>query len=369
MTKNPFKFGSIVDSKYFTNRKSELKQLQGIINSDVHLILISPRRFGKSSLIHKIVTELNRPVISIDLQIITSEIDLAEQILNRVYKYFPFQKLKNELKSFRISPTISFNPVSGDVNVHFESQKASEIAIEDVLGLLNQLSTPKKKLIVVFDEFQEIRNISKNLVNKMRSLLQYHQDINYVFLGSQESMMRDIFEKHSSPFYHFGSLFVLDKIREPDFREYITNGLSPLWTDKQKVEEIAAAILETTHSHPYYTQQLAWHVWELQDKDFKNESPVDSAVDMILMNHDRDFERLWYSLNNTDKKVLIGLATTKLQPTSADFLLTSNVRSTSTVQSSLDRMLNNGIILKAGSKYECEDPFFTKWIYHKRSDY
>lgn len=365
--KNPFKFGTIVDSAFFTNRKSELKQIKGIISSNVHLIMISPRRFGKSSLIHKIISGMKRPSISLDLQMITSEIDFAEQMLNRIHKHFPFQKFKNMLKSFRVSPTMAINPATGEMDVRFHNRNDGDTAFEDVLGLLNKLSTPKKKLIVVFDEFQAIRHIGKKLEYKMRSLMQYHTDINYIFLGSQESMMRDIFEKHASPFYHFGTLFVLGKISEHDFMQYLIEGFEAKRRNQKDVKTISKAILERTKCHPYYTQQLAWHVWETQAGKTVLIPSIKEAVNMILRNHDRDFERLWGSLNNTDKKVLIGLGTTEMLPTSSEFLLSTGVNSTSTVGSSLERMVNDGTVLKLEGKYEIEDPFFKEWITRKRS--
>ena len=140
-----------------------------MIHSDVHIIMISPRRFGKSSLIHKILSGIKRPVISLDMQMLTSEIDFAEQLLNRIHKHFPFQKFKTMLKSFRITPTISINPLTGEADVHFDNRNGGETVLEDVINLLNNLSTPKKRLIVVFDEFQAIRQIGKNLEKKNES--------------------------------------------------------------------------------------------------------------------------------------------------------------------------------------------------------
>lgn len=367
MIKNPFKFGTIVDSKFFTNRKNESKQLKSMIHSDVHIIMISPRRFGKSSLIHKILSEIKRPVISLDIQMLTSEIDFAEQLLNRIHRHFTFQKFKMMLKSFRITPTISINPITGEADVHFDNRKGGEIALEDVINLLNKLSTSKKRLIVVFDEFQAIRQIGKNLEQKMRAIMQYHKDINYIFMGSQESMMRDIFEKHASPFYHFGSLFILDKISENDFMQYLINGFESAWDNRENIETLSQSILALTKCHPYYTQQLAWHVWEaaIVEKDLMDS--IDESVNTIVRNHDRDFERLWGALINTDKKILIGLATSNLLPTSSEFLLMTGVGSTSTAGSSLERMVKNGTLLKMDGKFDIEDPFFKEWIKRKRS--
>ena len=122
-----------------------------------------------------------------------------------------------------------------------------------------------------------------------------------------------------------------------------------------------------TKCHPYYTQQLAWHVWETQIGKQTVNGSIEEAVNTILRNHDRDFERLWGSLINTDRKILIGLGITELLPTSSEFLLLMGVSSTSTAGSSLERMVNNGTVLKIDGKYDIEDPFFKEWIKRKRA--
>jgi len=125
--------------------------------------------------------------------------------------------------------------------------------------------------------------------------------------------------------------------------------------------------LALTKCHPYYTQQLAWHVWETQIGKQTVNGSIEEAVNTILRNHDRDFERLWGSLINTDRKILIGLGITELLPTSSEFLLLTGVSSTSTAGSSLERMVNNGTVLKIDGKYDIEDPFFKEWIKRKRA--
>lgn len=122
-----------------------------------------------------------------------------------------------------------------------------------------------------------------------------------------------------------------------------------------------------TKCHPYYTQQLAWHVWESQIGKQTVIGSIEEAVNTILRNHDRDFERLWGSLINTDRKILISLGITELLPTSSEFLLLTGVSSTSTAGSSLERMVNNGTVLKIDGKYDIEDPFFKEWIKRKRA--
>ena len=99
------------------------------------------------------------------------------------------------------------------VSVSFQpSTDNGTTAIEDVLNTIQKVSTPQNKLIVVFDEFQSILEIDKNMDKLLRSIMQEQTGINYIFLGSQESMMTDIFERVKSPFYHFGMLMRLNKI-------------------------------------------------------------------------------------------------------------------------------------------------------------
>ena len=110
MLTNPFKFGSVVEGPYFTNRKEEIKKVKSVLKSSNHLILISPRRYGKTSLIHNVVKTLGRPVIFLDLQVITSYTDLASMLLKKNYNEFPFEKVKQYVRAFRIIPTVLMNP-------------------------------------------------------------------------------------------------------------------------------------------------------------------------------------------------------------------------------------------------------------------
>ena len=161
MTKpNPFKFGSVVDKPYFTNRVEELQQIKNLLQSKNHLILISPRRYGKTSLILKVVKTQERSYIFLDFQLVTDVADFATRLLKRLYRIYPVERIKQFIKNFRIG---------------------------------------------------------KGLDRQLRAIIQHHKNVNYAFLGSMESMMRDIFEKKNSAFYHFGQLITLDKIPYDDF--------------------------------------------------------------------------------------------------------------------------------------------------------
>ena len=353
---NPFKFGSVVDEPYFTDRINELAYIKHSMNSANHIVLISPRRFGKTSLVKKAIKEINRPSIFINLQMAVSVENLASLLLKEIFKLRPFEKVKHLMTHFRVIPTISTNPFSDAVDVSFQPSLDSTAILEDALALLEKVSSPTNRIITVFDEFQEIMGIEKGLDKRLRAILQEQQNINYIFLGSQESMMTQIFERKKSPFYHFGMLMHLDKIPYNDFMQYITQRL-PLKYDTQ-AKDIAKDILNTTLCHPYFTQQLASQVWEILTYSDVKEDIVKEAVEQLTIIHDLDFERLWMNFNKTDKYIMLNLAHKK-QPSSTRSLPPS------TIYSCVKRLMQMGYIIKI-NEFEIEDPFFRNWLIKKQ---
>ena len=175
---------------------------------------------------------------------------------------------------------------------------------------------------------------------------------NYIFLGSQESMMTEIFEKVKSPFYHFGQLMYLKKIPYEDFFTYIVQGLKAVALN---AEAIAKEILQITQCHPYYTQQLSSTVWDLlaYKKIAQDEPPVKTAIAQLIAIHDLDYERLWMSFSKTDRRILRDVAVGNP--------LSSPGYATSTNYTAANRLMKSGYLIKI-DKYEIEDPFFQRWV-------
>ena len=365
MKTNPFKFGSVVDGPYFTDREDEMERIASYLNGENHLILISPRRYGKTSLIRKIVNESKRNYVFLDIQIVLSVEDFASQLLKKVYRIFPVQKLKSYIKSFRLIPVVNINPVTGEPEISFKPGSRELTPLEDVLNLIEKLGTDKKKIIVVLDEFQDIFRIDKTLDRFLRSVMQNQRHINYIFMGSSESMIREIFEKKSSSFYRFGTLMTLGKIGKDKFTLFLKEKFADI-TDKSK--ELSQEILGITDSHPYYTQQLASTVWELLVRFGFSSGIVETAANEIVQSHDNDYERLWNNFNRTDMMVLNGMSASYVSPLSDEFSRLFGTGASSTVFSTLQRLTHKGIILKEGSVYNIDDPFFKRWIVLRRNE-
>lgn len=363
MKENPFKFGTVVDGQYFTDREDEISKIKSYLESSNHLILISPRRFGKTSLIKKILSESEHRYLYLDIQLVISEDDFASQLLKRIYRIFPFQKLKGKIKSFRLIPSVILNPVTGETEIAFKPGSKDLTPLEDVLNLIEKLGSESARIKVVLDEFQDIFRINQSLARMLRSVMQNHKGINYIFMGSSESMIREIFEKRSSPFYRFGTLFTLGKIPEEKFRLFLLERFAEI---SGEAVSLSDAILNITGCHPYYTQQIAFTVWEMLALQGYKPDIVESAADEIVRSHDNDFERLWNTFNRTDMLVLTGMALTDISPLSDEFNRLYGSGAASTVFSTLKRLTMKGILIKEESSYYIDDPFFRRWILHRR---
>lgn len=345
---NPFKFGTIVEGDFFTDRVMETALLKQKLDSENHIVLISPRRFGKSSLVQRVLSQIDRPQVRLDLQYVLSVDDFAAQLLKALFKLYPLEKLRHALSHFRVAPILSTNTVTGAMEVSFQPTANTGVLLEDAMALIDKVTSAERRLIVVFDEFQEIVKIKKGFDRQLRSLMQQQRNLNYILLGSQESMMEAIFEKKASPFYHFGQLIRLQKIPYDDFISYITTRLPG------NARNVAEEILQFTSCHPYYTQQLSSQVWEMMSYQNITDGVVQQAIAALIAMHDLDYERMWQNLNRTDRYTIRQLVEHK-QP------LQNRRQASSTSYSSLMRLVKSGLLVKT-TQYELEDPFFYRWI-------
>lgn len=348
---NPFKFGTVVEAEYFTDRVKEVNYINQFIQSPNHLILISPRRFGKSSVVAKAITQSGRKSITVNIQQVVSVADLAAKLMREFFKVHPMERIRHLITHFRIIPTVTTNALTGTVDVSFQPGVDATILLEDVMELMEKAHTESDRLVVVLDEFQEILDLAPRLDKKLRAIMQEQKHINYILLGSQESMMTDIFEKKKSPFYHFGELMRLGILPRDNFHEYLTVRLENCFPNNH--DELADDILDYTGSHPYYTQQLASNVWQIGMLQPEQKDVLQVAVDRIVTTHGLDYERLWLNFKRTNKWILQRLA--------SNGNLQTGEHRTSTVYSALKRLQKDGYVIYS-DRYEIEDPFFKEWI-------
>lgn len=267
----PFVFGKIATDKNFTDREQETVTLVEHFKSLINTIIVSPRRWGKSSLVNKaagiaMVQDDKLRICHIDLFNVRNEEHfyslLAQKVISATSS--KWDETIDVVKRFfsRLSPklTIGTDPMN-EVSVDFEMKDVVNNP-DEVLDLAEKIAKDKGlKIVVCIDEFQNISEFDNPdyFQKKLRSHWQQHQNVAYCLYGSKRHMMLEVFTDSSRPFYKFGNLMFLNKIETPFLVRFFKERFVD--TKKDITEEACDMIAKLTDNHPYYAQQLAQLSW------------------------------------------------------------------------------------------------------------
>ena len=263
---NPFIYTNIVGGDAFCNRETEQADLLNFMLNSQNVLLFSHRRYGKTSLIFEVFKKARRQrplidTIHVDLYGTLSEKEFAAAILSSLGQIeSKVEKLvnlvKNTLRNVKIGWSI--DPISGipsDMSVSFESGY-NEVMLDNIMALLNRLSQ-KRKLVVVFDEFQEITAYEqKGFEKRLRKNIQLHRNICYIFCGSQRHILSEIFNNRNRAFYKLAASYPIGKIETDDYLPWA----AALFAKKKiKIEpEIIRDVVSRCENHPMYIQQFLY---------------------------------------------------------------------------------------------------------------
>jgi uncharacterized protein len=266
---SPFLFGKTVSHQGFTNRVKEIKRLKDNFHSQVNTILISPRRWGKSSLVKRVSEEVKDPkikIVEVDLLGIRNEEEFYKVLATETIKTTS-NKLAEWLQATRqflkhITPKISIGPdPANDFEISFEWQDL-ERNYKEVLNLPEKIAAHKNiQIVICIDEFQNLGIFKEPLLfqKRLRSEWQHQRKVSYCLYGSQQHMMTELFERQSMPFYKFGDVMYLSKISRKDWVRFITEKFNE--TKKEIDDTLADQIAALVQDHSYYVQQLSHMVW------------------------------------------------------------------------------------------------------------
>jgi len=311
----PFLFGKTVTEEAFTNRSSDIKRLTNNLQNHINTILISPRRWGKSSLVKKVVTSISRrntKIIMLDLLRIRNEEEFYKALAAETIKATS-NKLTEWIETGKeflkhITPKISLgtDPMQ-DFEISFE-WKELEKNYKEILDLPEKIAKKKKlHLIICIDEFQNCQSFHepKLFQKRLRTEWQHHQRVTYCLYESHQHMMAELFEKQSSPFYKFGDVFYLPKISRSDWISFIQKQFTA--TKKKITEDLANLIAGLVQDHSYYVQQLSYIVWTATSK-MVTKGIVTVAVDDLLSQNAILYTRDTENLTNAQYNFLKALA-------------------------------------------------------------
>jgi len=371
---NPFRFGSVVSGDDFADRRSELAELGRELRGGQHLFLLSPRRYGKTSLILTLLDRLRRQgllVAYVDVFRTTTPAQLMELIAQTVLRAAESQperllRLAMALLG-RLRPQVGADS-RGKPTLSLEvgTSPRSALAVqEEVLTLPERLAVKRRRrLMLVFDEFQEIQRFpGAGLEKAMRSHFQTHRHVSYLFAGSRQSALQDMASRERSPFYKFGRIVSLGPIPQEEFAPFLQvrfkrGGL-------QLAADVVDAILAAADDIPYNVQRLCHQLWALRagKADRITERDIGEAIAGIVEQDAPHFGAALDRLSLHQRQVLQAIARSGGQKVFAgEFLTAHRLGSHSSVQTSLRQLLKEQVLTKVNGEYRFSDPFFREWI-------
>lgn len=370
-----FVFGVAVSGYNFTGRKAETERLLTDFRNGVNVILMSPRRLGKTSLVRHVcglVSPTELITVYVDIFGCKTEYEFYNKLAAAVLQQTASRKelWLEEAKDFiyRLSPKISFSP---DPNIQFSVSlgiSPKTHTPEEILSLVEQIAERKgKRIVVCIDEFQQIGEIadSKQVQARLRSVWQHQQRTSYCLFGSKHHLMGSIFLNRSMPFYQFGDLIVLDKISTADWTDYIVTHFAD--GNRSISPTLAAEICTLVDNYSAYVQQLSWLVFTLtKEGDTVTGAHLQAAMNELLATNDILFMQMVEPLSeyqmNFIRAIIDGIN---------DNFGRSQIRekyrlgSYSNINRLKKALLERDIITVKGDEITLTDPVFGKWFERK----
>jgi len=368
--KNPFIYGEPVFGGNFCNRKEEIKKLKNDILSCQKIFLISSRRMGKTSLIKTAIDQISaKEIISISMDL--EEFSSYREFLNTylsllVEKSTPENKILGFLRQVLSGLRINFKideigkpVISLDYNQPINAELDSKIFnLPEIIA-----SKQNKKLVVVFDEFQEILKLNrKNIEGKLRAHIQHHRNVAYVFAGSKRHLLNEMINSQDKPFYRIGPVMYLEKINEDIFLKFAKDKLKA--SGIKISDEALQRVIKLAENIPYYTQLLLHELWDSKiDKGLISEKDVQLVLSQVVHLYSQNFHLEWSRMILSKRQLLkaISLYGGK-QILSGDYLKKNNLGLPSSVRRTLLSLVEDGYIDKENGEYFFADILFREWI-------
>ena len=366
----PFVFGVATSGDNFTDREKETQRLLLNFTHGVNTILISPRRWGKTSLVKKVAQlaqTKTRKIVYLDIFSCRTESEFYRLFATSVLKQTSskWDEWVENTKQFlaHINPKISIgtDPMN-DFSISFE-YSMQDNAGNDILQLPEKIAIEKGiQIVICIDEFQQISDFedSKTFQKKLRTVWQLQQHVSYCLFGSKKHLMNELFEKKNLPFYKFGDAIYLTKIETKYWIEYICKRFEN--TGKHISPELAKEICRLVDNHSSYVQQLAWLLW-ISTTDIATEEQLTHALEDLLDKNNILFQRETENLSayqmNFLKAVIDGIHS---KFSSKEIILKYNLGTSANIVRLKSALLQKELIETDGKEIILADPVFGVWF-------
>jgi hypothetical protein len=345
---NPFKIDGIVGGADYMPRK-ESEELLNYHEAGRNVLIRGPRRTGKSSLVINTFEQVKCHLIRVDFWGVKTEAKAVEKIARAFQPYC--KKL----------PILSGFNVAG-VGLQWKSPESSA-SVEDLLRLAPTLHK-KKPVVIFFDEFQALLDLpdANQFLGALRSEIQAQPEVQYIFAGSHQNRLMEIFYSQQSPFFKSAALMEVGSLDRDDFIAWLEAKFSE--TGRRVDARLWDAVFELSHSSPGDVQDVCYHLWN-DSEEGKEIGAEDFGATLKRVMHERasGYEGMWNMLTDNQQKVAMGIARyTGDMYASNEFLQLCGTTSHASVKRGIEALDSKGLIWMSSKHWIFSDPFFALWI-------
>jgi len=369
----PFIYGRIADSNNFTDREKETEHLIQNFKNLTNTVIISPRRWGKTSLVKKTAEIISKReptiiVCQVDIFNCRTQEQFYSAYANAILKATSttWEKVITGAKKYlgRFAPNISFSDNGQTYEISFGIDfKDKTFSFDEILNLPQKIAEDlKKQVVVCIDEFQNINNYEDTLgfQQKLRSHWQLHNKVCYCLYGSKRHMLLSIFADYSMPFYKFGDILFLEKIKRDDWVKFISKRFQA--TGKKISPELCGKIADAMKNHPYYTQQLSQQIWLRTEKECTQDI-LDTALSALVDQLSLLFTNIIDSLTPKQISFLYAIAAGESNFSSKEVLKKYDLGTSANIKNLRNATLEKDLIdLLPNNQIVIQDPVFERWL-------
>jgi hypothetical protein len=372
---NPFVYGEVVPVVAFVDREVELDRLTQDLLAGQKIFLISPRRYGKSSLVRQALDGLARRgalTVEVTVSSYSSYMAFLEGYARALLG------VETRLDKARAWIREMLGSVRPELRLEPDERGGSQVALsfpaarserdvsrlaQEVFALPGRIADARRRrLAVALDEFQAIGSFNGGSVeHALRAAVQHQRQVGYVFSGSEPSLMERMLGR-SRPFYKAGPVMRLQKIPADRFAEFIEARFRA--TRLRPAPGLGAAVVELAGNLPYDVQRLAHEVWDdVQGARTVGLDDLHQTLKRLLGEHEAIFEATWQRLTLAQRAALrAAVLEDGRELLSADVRARYRLGGASTVQASLSALIREDVLAREGAQYVVVDSLLREWV-------
>ena len=366
---NPFVTYGYKGAKYFCDRQRETEKVMSGLENERNITLIAPRRIGKTGLIHHVFAQIQEqhPEVKcfyIDIfatKNLTQLVQLlAHQVIGKLDSptHAALRKVSDFFASFR--PTMTFDANSGLPT--FSLDIAENEQEQTLQRIFEYMKNSGRRCYVALDEFQQITEYPESGTEALlRSYIQFLPNVYFIFAGSQQHMMTDMFLSAKRPFYQSSQIVTLDEIDENEYYNFSSNFFREI--DAEFPVEVFHYLYDKLEGQTWYLQATLNRVYATKPKAIALQD-IDDAIDQLINEQATAFENYYSSLTDNQCDLLLAIAREGkvASPMANSFLKKHRLKAASSVKTALTALTERQLVYLYRGNYIVYDRFFAMWL-------